>query len=96
MKVNISKDDIVKISNLVRLDLDSDKIEIFRENISDIINYLDSIDSIDTSSQESFFEVNDIENSFREDNILDPDDFDFICENAIDMENGYFKVKKVL
>jgi aspartyl-tRNA(Asn)/glutamyl-tRNA(Gln) amidotransferase subunit C len=96
MSIKLSKEEILKIANLSRLDLTDKEIDNFRDSISEIINYISIINEVDIAGIDNFFQVNDSSNILREDSENKATDFELDSSNFIDTDESYIKVKKVL
>ncbi len=96
MSIKLSKEEILKIANLSRLDLTDKEIDNFRDSISEIINYISIINEVDIAGIDNFFQVNDSSNILREDSENKATDFELDPSNFIDTDESYIKVKKVL
>jgi aspartyl-tRNA(Asn)/glutamyl-tRNA(Gln) amidotransferase subunit C len=96
MSKKISEEELSKIANLSKLKLDSSKIDEFSQSLGDILSYISSIEDIDVSEIDKFFQVNDSSNILREDEEKKSSDFSLDTSNFIDTKDKYIKVKKIL
>lgn len=96
MSKKITEEELIKIANLSKLQLDSHKVDEFGVSIEDILSYVSSIKDIDVSGVDKFFQVNDSSNVLREDSEQNSNDFSLDESNFIDTFDKYIKVKKVL
>jgi aspartyl-tRNA(Asn)/glutamyl-tRNA(Gln) amidotransferase subunit C len=95
----VTKDDIKRISQLARLDIeDADiaTINKFKNDLLSIIEYVKMLDEVDTEDMDSFFMANDNTSVLREDNVVESLDHNDVILNAINTKDGYIKVEKVL
>lgn len=92
----ITDEEILKIANLARIKINSDDVKKFRDSIEEILEYVDNLSEVDTSNVDPFFSLNDLSNSFREDDPRKNTDFTTNYDNFISLKNGYIKVNKVL
>ena len=92
----VNKETIEKILDMSRVDVDESVKDKFVNQFKDIINYVEKIKSIDTSSvidEESVFSEKDV---FQNDKIIDgftQPDLRKYTKNYID---GYYTVPKIL
>lgn len=66
-KSDIDNKIIKKISSLAKLDLNDSEIETLAPEISQIIDYISQLESVDTTNVNPLFQVNNIKNVTRHD-----------------------------
>ena len=66
-KNKISEQEVKKIAELSRLSLSSDELKKRTEDMNNILNYMDTLNEIDTENVEELYNVNDINSSLRDD-----------------------------
>ena len=70
----LSQEEVKKIANLARLELSAQEIDNFSNQLSDILNYLDQIKSLDLSQvSESISGAENIEHVLRVDKVEESD-----------------------
>lgn len=84
------------IGILAKLKLDSEEKETAKIEIEKIINYMDVLNTIDTSDIEAMSHAFPVKNVFRQDTILPSVDRDIITSNAAHNKDGCFKVPKTV
>jgi aspartyl-tRNA(Asn)/glutamyl-tRNA(Gln) amidotransferase subunit C len=93
----LSRDDVLKLARLSRLKLSDEEIEKFREELSEILEYVEVLNKVDTSDLKPTSQVNGLKNVMRKDEVRDygykPED---LLKNAPAIQDGQFKVKRVL
>jgi aspartyl-tRNA(Asn)/glutamyl-tRNA(Gln) amidotransferase subunit C len=91
----ISTQEVKNLADLAHLKLSSEEIEKFKTDISSILNYVDSINSVDI--QREALEDDHI-NVLRDDVVInEPDQFsETLLEAAPEREGRYVKVPKIL
>ncbi|MEX0910032.1 MAG: Asp-tRNA(Asn)/Glu-tRNA(Gln) amidotransferase subunit GatC [Candidatus Paceibacterota bacterium] len=91
----ISTEEVKNLANLARLRLSVEETERFKGEISSILNYIDSINSVDVQQKES---SDDNINVFREDEITNkPDEYtERILQAAPERNGRYIKVPRIL
>ena len=94
------KIDVKYVAKLARLELTPEEEDKFARQLSGILEYMEKLDSADTSGVEPLSHVLGLKNALREDKpdpeIPDSGPGKEILENAPDSEGRYFKVKKVI
>ena len=94
--MKITKDEVLYVADLARLDLDESAIEKFAGQIGTILDYVDKLNEVDTEGIRPTSHAISLTNAFREDNKLDIFDRDSALANAPDKEDGSFVVPKVI
>jgi aspartyl-tRNA(Asn)/glutamyl-tRNA(Gln) amidotransferase subunit C len=93
----ISKQDVENVAVLARLEFsDSEKRE-FQGELSKILDYVDTIQKVDTKGVEPTAQVTGLIDVVREDKKNSSElSRDEVLKNTPDKQNGYIKVKAVL
>lgn len=93
----LSRDDVLKLARLSRLKLTEEEIERFQTELTQILNYVEQLDKVETKGLEPTYQTTGLKNVMRTDEIEDyeasPSD---LLKNAPAIENNQFKVKRVL
>ena len=92
----ISKEDILKVAALARLEISPEELESLHKDLTQIISYIDQIHKVNTDGivpQSQFIKA---ENVFREDIVRPSLPKEKALENAPDKDDNYFRVPKVL
>ena len=84
------------IGILARLKLDDSEKESAKSELEKIINYMDTLSSLDTTKIEEMSHAFPVKNVFREDIVGESVDRDIITLNAPDKKDGCFKVPKTV
>ncbi|MDD4088909.1 MAG: Asp-tRNA(Asn)/Glu-tRNA(Gln) amidotransferase subunit GatC [Tissierellia bacterium] len=92
----ITKEEVLRIAKIAKLSVKDDEIEQLIKDMSTIIEYTDKINDVTEDSDVEFDSINNIENAFNEDIVLDSYDRDEILKNREGGENGYFVIRKSL
>ena len=93
--MSISFDDVVHVSRLARLDFKEDEFGEMTEQLGTILNYISTLNELDTTDTPPTSHVLRIKNVFREDIVNEPN-VDQLEELAPEFRNGCFLVPKVL
>jgi len=66
-KNKISEQEVRKIAALSRLSLSSDELKKRTKDMNNILNYMDTLNEIDTDNVKELYNVNDINSTLRDD-----------------------------
>lgn len=95
--VSLTRDDVLKLARLARLDLTDDEIEHFREEISAILQYVEQLQGVDLDGLEPTNQVTGLSNVMRRDEVRDYGASSAeLLKNTSISEDGHIKVKRVL
>lgn len=94
--MSISKDDVLHVAGLARLELSEDEVSKYEEELNDVLKFMDKLNELDTEGIEPSAHVLDINNVFREDEVQESFDVEEILANAPEREDDYFKVPSIL
>ncbi len=96
--MKLTKKDVQYIADLARLDLTEKELKLYGSQLSDILNYIDQLQEVDTTNIEPTAQVTGLENVFREDKTEDWNEQErkIAIKQAPELENGQVKVKRVL
>lgn len=93
----LTNQEIEKISKLARIELVDSSATDLVEELSSILDFVDDLQSIDLKSVEPVSQVTNLQDIWREDVVVDCTiSRDKLLSNAPEVQDGYFKVKKVL
>ena len=87
---------IEQIASLSRIKLTEDEKDIFREQLTDILGYIEKLNELDTDDVQPMAYATSIKNVFREDQQKSSFPRQEILELSPSSANGFFKVPKVL
>jgi len=94
--MKITKDEVLYVADLARLDLDEEAIEKFAGQIGDILDYVDKLNEVDTDGIKPTSHAISLTNAFRDDEQQDHLDREQVLANAPEKEEGSFVVPKVV
>ncbi|HIT73047.1 aspartyl/glutamyl-tRNA(Asn/Gln) amidotransferase subunit C [Tyzzerella sp. An114] len=94
--MKITDEMIDYISQLARLELSGEEREKGKEEIGKIIDYMDTLNTLDTTDIEAMSHAFPVKNVFREDVVKPSVDRDIITLNAPNKKEGCFKVPKTV
>ena len=94
--MKITDDEVIHVANLARLDLDEASLKKFSSQIGKILEYMDTLNQVDTAGVVSTSHAISLVNAFREDRIQEHLDRDQALSNAPEKEEGSVVVPKVV
>ena len=94
--MKITKDEVLYVADLARLDLDEASIDTFAGQIATILDYVDKLNEVDTTGVRPTSHAISLTNAFREDEQNEHLDRDEALANAPKKEDGNFIVPKII
>ena len=91
-KNKISEQEVRKIAELSRLSLASDELKKRTEDMNNILNYMDTLNEIDTDNVEELYNVNDMSNPLRDDTFEQSLDKKDVLKNSPSSNDDYIEV----
>ncbi len=92
----IDKDTVEKVAQLAKLRLTEEEVEIFSKQLSDILDFIEKLEELDTENILPFYEMVEREAPFREDIPEKGLTNDDALKNAPQSEDGFFVVPRVV
>ncbi|QQS19679.1 Asp-tRNA(Asn)/Glu-tRNA(Gln) amidotransferase subunit GatC [Candidatus Saccharibacteria bacterium] len=93
----LSRDDVLKLATLARISLSDEEVDIFTEELSAILGYVDLLTSADVTGLEPTNQVTGLTNVMRKDEVKDygylPEK---LLENVPATENNQLKVSRMI
>ncbi len=94
--MKITKQEVLHVANLARLDVDKVLIDKFAGQIGTVLEYVDKLKALDTEGVIPTSHAIFLTNAFREDDERQSFDSDSALSNAPEKEDGNFIVPKVI
>jgi aspartyl-tRNA(Asn)/glutamyl-tRNA(Gln) amidotransferase subunit C len=94
--MQVSKEEILHIANLARLELEEDEIDKYILNLQDILNFANVVNNAPVEGLDITIGANEAKNVFRKDEIEVFEDTESLLQNAVSQEQNMFKIPKVL
>lgn len=93
----LSKEEVLKVARLARIELSDEEVEKFSAQLSDILTYVDQLQSVETENVEATAQVTGLENVFRADEVKDcpPEEKEAALSQAPERTGSLIKVKSV-
>jgi len=94
---SISKDDVVYLAGLSNLSLTDEEVESLQGDLGNILDYVGQLSSLDTEGVEPTYQVNDLENVDRPDEVIDYGvTREELLATAPEQKDNQIKVPKVI
>ena len=90
----ISDETIEYVGILAKLELSDEVKELAEKDMANMLDYIDTLNELDTSGVEPMSHVFPVNNVFREDVVTNGDDREEILANAPEAKEGAFVVPK--
>ena len=94
--MKITKENIVYVANLARLEIDEATVDTFADQIGKILEYVDALNRVDTEGVPPTSHAIFLTNAFREDIEDEHLDRESVLRNAPEKDDGSFLVPKVV
>ncbi|MDD9300881.1 MAG: Asp-tRNA(Asn)/Glu-tRNA(Gln) amidotransferase subunit GatC [Desulfobacter sp.] len=94
--MKISKDEIEKIALLARLDIDEDLKETLSGQLSHILDYIDTLQSVDVDGVTPVSGAAFMNNVLREDEVVPSPGPDVTLANAPERDDDFYVVPRVV
>jgi aspartyl-tRNA(Asn)/glutamyl-tRNA(Gln) amidotransferase subunit C len=94
--MRISKKEIQHVADLARIDLESEDIEKFADQIGKILQYVETLNEVDTQGVSATTHALSLNNAFREDEPQGHLERDLALSNSPEKEEGQFVVPKIV
>lgn len=92
----IDKDTVLNVAKLSKLKLKDEEVEIFSQQLGDILNFVEKLNELDTENVPPFHELIDKETPLREDKPERSLDIEEALKNAPKREENFFVVPRVV
>jgi len=97
MATTISKDDVLHLAQLSNIQLGDDEIADLQTDLGNILDYINELKELDTSGVEPTYQVIDLQNVWRDDEVRAPQaGREALLELAPEQKDEQIKVPKVL
>lgn len=94
--MRITEDLINYIGELSRLELSDEEKANAKNDLTDILNYMDKLNELDTSGIQEMTHTFSVTNRFRKDEVENHDQRKEMLSNAPESKGDYFKVYKTV
>ena len=94
--MSIQSEDVLKIAHLARLGIQSEQVESYASDLSNIMVLVEQMSQVDTSDIEPMAHPLDQSQRLRTDVVLESNQRDALQKNAPAIEDGLFLVPRVI
>ena len=94
--MSLTPEEVLKIANLARLQINSDEVEQYAKDLSSIIDLVEQMNAIDTSNIQPMAHPLDATQRLREDKVNEKDEREKFQAIAPAAEKGLYLVPKVI
>lgn len=94
--MTIDKQTIEHLAKLSRLRLNEEELALYSKNLEEIIEYADSLQTVDTTGIEPATHAIPLQNVFKEDVVVTYEKIEELLDNSPNIEEHAFKVPRIL
>lgn len=94
--MKITKQEVLHVAHLARLNVAESQIERFADQLGNILEYVETLNQLDTAGIQATSHAIDMVNAFREDELAASLDRQSALNNAPEEDDGSFIVPKVI
>ena len=94
--MSVTKKDVDYVADLARLQLSDEETESLVSDMNQILDYMTTLEELDTSDVEPLEHVIDLEYRLRNDKAKEPLSHEDALKNAPDADSDYFRVPRVI
>jgi len=94
--MELTRDEVLHIARLARMDLTGDEVDRFREQLSNLLEHFETLQQVDTSNVPPTAQAIDLQNVMRDDTVAPSLPAEEILANAPRREGYFFRVRAVL
>ncbi|MFZ7133658.1 MAG: Asp-tRNA(Asn)/Glu-tRNA(Gln) amidotransferase subunit GatC [Eubacteriales bacterium] len=94
--MKLTKEDVLYVADLARLEFDEPQLQKYAQQLTDILDYAEKLNALDTQNVNPTAHVLPVSNVLREDVVAPSLDREKVLQNAPSQEEGCFKVPKVI
>lgn len=92
----IKKEDVLKVANLSKIELNNDQVEKFAKELGEILGAFDRLSSIDTAGVEPLYKPLDLNNVLRNDEVKRYSDGESLLKSSGYYADDVLSVPKVV
>lgn len=92
----LSREEILNLAKLSKLEFNEEELEVIQSKINDIIEYVDQLNAIDTTDVEPLFNVLDLKDRTREDKVVDNKFKKELLKNSPEKDDDFIIVPKFI
>lgn len=93
----LTRDDVLKLARLARLDLTDAEIEEFSKELTDVLQYVERLKNVDVEGLKPTSQVTGLKNVMRDDTVADYGvSQEDLLRNVPQTQDGLIKVKRMI
>lgn len=93
----LTRDDVLKLAQLARLDLTDGEVEEFTSELTEILQYVEQLSAVDVTGLKPTHQITGLNNVTRDDEIRDYGyDPKELLNNVPEVKDGMLKVKRMI
>ena len=92
----ITSEDVKKVANLARLDLPSDEIQTYSNQLQEILGYIEQLEKVDTEGVSPTTRAVEVVNVLRQDLVETTESREELLDLAPHREGDFFRVPRIL
>ena len=92
----LTKEDVLKIAKLSKLEFQEDEIEKFQTDLNKILEHMEILNNVDTTGVEPLFNVLDLKDRLRKDEVQSVDIKKELLKNAPNTDDDFIIVPKIV
>ena len=92
----LTKEDVLKIAKLSKLEFQEDEIEKFQTDLNKILEHMEILNNVDTVGVEPLFNVLDLKDRLRKDEVRNVDTKKELLKNAPNKDDDFIIVPKIV
>lgn len=93
---DLTRDDILKLAQLSKLELTDEQIERFKKEIQEIVQYVEILQEAEVEGVEPTNQISGLVNSTRSDEIKQYEEVSELLKNLPNKEDDQIKVKRMI
>ncbi len=94
--MQVSKEEILHIADLAKLNLEENEIDTYLLHLQDILNFANIVNNAPVEGLDITIGANESKNVFRKDEVKKFEDIEALLQNAKSKEQNMFKIPKVI
>ena len=94
--MKLSNEDIKKIADLSKLEFNPEEAENFKSDLNEILDYIEQLNELDTSGVEPLFNVLDLKDILRKDEVKKSLPKEEILKNSPEKDGNFIIVPKII
>ena len=93
---NISKDEVIRIANLAKLNLSEQELERYTMDMEELLEFTNTINNVNTDGLSESIAANERSNVMRKDEVKEFKNKELLLLNAPSQDEGMFRIPKVI